>query len=211
MPVRGAAVERMVEDESGAKAGRRHGGRSARVRAAVLAAAVEELKENGYENLSITAVAARADVSHTSIYRRWKTVNGLLAEARFALFSENIAIPDRGSLRGDLIAFLSAAGRFLQTPLGQAAIVSSVTTLGTTPYVREVHLLWSRRFAALHEVFRRAEDRNEWQVGADPQPVMEALIGAVYFRIFIMRQRVRRSDVCRVVDVFLNAERPRES
>ena len=48
----------------------RLGGRSARVREAVLGAAFAELDERGYEGFSIDAVARRSGVHKTTIYRR---------------------------------------------------------------------------------------------------------------------------------------------
>jgi len=48
----------------------RPGGRSARVRSSVLDATVELLEDVGYERLSVEAVAARAGVHKTTVYRR---------------------------------------------------------------------------------------------------------------------------------------------
>src|SRR5262250_2090673 len=50
---------------------RRLGGRSQRVQAAVFAAAIEALLQNGYEGLGIVDIAKRASVNPASIYRRW--------------------------------------------------------------------------------------------------------------------------------------------
>jgi len=192
--------------ETDAQPARRTGGRSARVRSAVIAATVEEMRLAGYQGLSVAAVAARAGVAETSIYRRWKTREGLMAEARFALFSESIQIPDRGSLRADLIAFLSATGRFLQTPLGKAAITSGIATPSTPSYDREIHALWNRRFRDLHQIFDRAVARSEWPTSVDPQPAIEALIGAIYLRSLVTRQRVTRSAIRALVNTILPAE-----
>ena len=49
----------------------RLGGRSARVREAVLGAAFAELDERGYGGFSIDAMARRSGVHKTTIYRRW--------------------------------------------------------------------------------------------------------------------------------------------
>ena len=55
---------------------RRPGGRSSRVRAAVLGATLEALVQGGYEALSIAEVAARSGVHESTIYRRWGTKGG---------------------------------------------------------------------------------------------------------------------------------------
>ena len=49
----------------------RPGGRTARTAAAVFAAAINELSERGYDDISIETIAARAGVHKTTLYRRW--------------------------------------------------------------------------------------------------------------------------------------------
>ncbi|MFC7589155.1 TetR/AcrR family transcriptional regulator [Nonomuraea antimicrobica] len=49
----------------------RPGGRTARVRAAVLEATQDELVERGFHELTMDQVAARAGVGKTTVYRRW--------------------------------------------------------------------------------------------------------------------------------------------
>ena len=99
----------MRQEQAEPQPRRRPGGRSAKVKDAVVAATVAELEEGGYDKLSIAAVAARAGVHESSIYRRWKTREGLAMEATFASFASHIAVPDKGSLVQDLGALMSAA------------------------------------------------------------------------------------------------------
>src|SRR5688572_9801014 len=80
----------------------RPGGRSARVRAAELAATAEALAEDGYDALSIEAVGARAGVHKTTVYRRWPTKADLVADAARARSEQHVPIPDTGGLAGDL-------------------------------------------------------------------------------------------------------------
>jgi AcrR family transcriptional regulator len=82
--------------------GTRPGGRSARVRAAVHRAVEELLGEEASDALTIPAVAARAGVHATTLYRRWGSVGELLADVATSRFSGDIVVPDTGGLRGDL-------------------------------------------------------------------------------------------------------------
>jgi len=52
---------------------RRPGGRSARVRRAVLDATLELVNAHGLDGVTVAEVAERAGVHETSIYRRWRT------------------------------------------------------------------------------------------------------------------------------------------
>src|ERR1700744_3952658 len=101
---------------------RRPGGRSARVREAVLEATLATLAEVGVEKLAIAEVARRADVHETSIYRRWKTRENLITDALLNYSEQHLPIPDTGSLRGDLTAFGAELATYLATPMGRALV-----------------------------------------------------------------------------------------
>jgi AcrR family transcriptional regulator len=169
---------------------RRLGGRSARVREEVLAATVVELREVGYDGLNIAAVAARAGVHETSIYRRWKSREGLVTEATFALFAQKIVMPDRGSLKEDLLTLMVAAGRHLNSRIGHAAIQFALAMRHDEAVTRRLHAQWALRFQTLRRVFERAAARGEWPSHADPWPLIQGLIGAVYLRVFVLREPV---------------------
>jgi AcrR family transcriptional regulator len=77
---------------------------------ALLDATWQELCDVGYAAMTIDAVANRAKTSRPVIYRRWATKADLvLAAVDRALHREDIALPDTGSLRGDLIALMRLA------------------------------------------------------------------------------------------------------
>ncbi|MFE3059232.1 TetR/AcrR family transcriptional regulator [Nocardia sp. NPDC059239] len=74
---------------------------------AILAATVELVAERGYPALTMDAVAARANASKATIYRRWRNKAELIKAALDAHDAQqNADIPDTGSLRGDLVAVL---------------------------------------------------------------------------------------------------------
>src|SRR5437879_1266577 len=55
-------------------------GRGPKVRAAVLAATLDELEETGYAGLTIDSIARRAGVHKTTVYRRWPDRESLVAD-----------------------------------------------------------------------------------------------------------------------------------
>src|SRR6201986_3287208 len=83
---------------------RRTGGRSARVRAAVLRATLDALLSCSADDLSIRDVAQRAGVHETSIYRRWGTRANLILDAVQGEIEAAVPPPDTGSLRRDPLA-----------------------------------------------------------------------------------------------------------
>lgn len=74
---------------------------------AILDAAIEVLAEVGYDRTTMDAVAARAHASKATIYRRWPGKAELVIEALRCRVAPAKAIPDKGSLRADLIEEMS--------------------------------------------------------------------------------------------------------
>lgn len=76
---------------------------------AILAATLELLAESGYDQLTMDAVAARARCSKATIYRRWPGKAELVVAAVRRHAGDPVpAAPDTGTLRGDLVAALTA-------------------------------------------------------------------------------------------------------
>jgi len=83
--------------------------RDPRRREAILAAAIALVAEVGYDRVTVDALAARAGVSKPTIYRRWPGGKPeILADAIRVKRADAGALPDTGSLRGDLLALLGA-------------------------------------------------------------------------------------------------------
>jgi AcrR family transcriptional regulator len=75
---------------------------------ALLDAAWDELQAKGYQALTMEAVADRAGTSRAVLYRRWpKKAELVVATLRSHRPMLSGAIPDTGSLRGDVIAILA--------------------------------------------------------------------------------------------------------
>src|SRR5215217_7972937 len=84
---------------------KRPGGRSALVQAQVRTALEQLVAEQGREQVTVPAVAERAGVSASSIYRRWGDISGLLSETATRRLDPNRPLPNTGSLRQDLVAW----------------------------------------------------------------------------------------------------------
>src|ERR1700761_3942627 len=81
---------------------KRPGGRSARVQAAVFAAAAELLGEPDWSRISLARVAERAGVNSTTLYRRWGSLENLIGELADKAVSDRSPLPDTGTLAGDV-------------------------------------------------------------------------------------------------------------
>lgn len=158
----------------------RLGGRSARVREAVLEAAAAHLVAVGYDRFAVQEVAVKAGVHPTSIYRRWKTRDALALEACLRWSAQSVPIPDSGALETDLAALLEDLRRLLQSPRGTALLALSRSPEPALAAARDA--FWTARFAATSTVFARAAARGEIAPPGDVGLVIEMLIAPLYLR-----------------------------
>jgi AcrR family transcriptional regulator len=83
--------------------------RGEELEATILEAAWAEIRESGYQRLTVEGVAARAHTGKQVLYRRWPNrVRLAVAAIRHVLGPLVPEVPDTGSLRGDYLAVLRA-------------------------------------------------------------------------------------------------------
>ena len=189
---------------------RRTGGRSARVRAAVIDATLTALRTRGLDDLSITQIAQRAGVHPTTIYRRWGGRSNLALDAVLSETEAEIPAPDTGSLRGDLLAVVRGIAAFLRTPLGEL-VVRLALRRDLPEYEAARGGYWAQRFRSGAALFERARARGELRANVDPVLALETLIGPMYVRMLMTGEPLDDALLVRCVDLVMNgiATRPR--
>lgn len=181
----------------------RTGGRSARVVTQVLSATLEEFAEQGYAGLSVEAVALRARVNKTTIYRRWPAKADLVGAALFALRDEDPEPPNTGSLREDLMRILRHWAAQMETPR-RRAIMQSLMLASTDPDMQAlVRRMRHERPAIPALVFERALKRRELPKGTDTQLIASALLGTLHSRTHWKREHVDDAFIRSLVDLIL--------
>jgi AcrR family transcriptional regulator len=179
---------------------------------ALLEAAWAELTEVGYAAFTIDGVARRAETSKPVVYRRWADKQELLrAAVRHASEKTRPALPDTGSLRGDLLALARQANRY-RLPLAAMITVhlgDYFQESGTSPAdLRDVVLGGGR--SQLTTLFDRAVARGE----IDPElltPRIADLPFALFRHEVLMTLRpVPAAVMAEIVDtIFLPLVTPR--
>ncbi|MGK8504579.1 TetR/AcrR family transcriptional regulator C-terminal ligand-binding domain-containing protein [Nocardia asiatica] len=162
----------------------RPGGRTARVRTAVLQAAGDLLAERGFAHLDLAEVAACADVGKTTVYRRWRTPTGLIADLLVDMAEQSLPHADTGTLLGDLTANARLVARTLSDPrqgrLFRAVIAAATCDESAAAALRrfyDVRLTeWSACVAA-------AVARGEAPEGTDARAVLSAVSAPLYYRL----------------------------
>lgn len=162
----------------------RPGGRTARVRAAVLRATGDALAEHGFAPLDLGDIARRAGVGKTTIYRRWGTVTSVVADLLDDMAEQSLPRTETGSLLGDLQANARLVQRTLtdprQGPLFKAIIAASVCDAHTA---RALHHFYAIRIAEWAPCVQQAIDRGELPDTTDPHEVIRAVSAPLYYRL----------------------------
>jgi AcrR family transcriptional regulator len=80
----------------------------------ILTVAVELLSEVGFDRLTFDAVAARAGVSKSTLYRSWSGKHELVIDAVRCRVGFSFTVPDQGSFRADVLQSLRLVGDWLR-------------------------------------------------------------------------------------------------
>jgi AcrR family transcriptional regulator len=165
----------------------------------VLDATAEVLSESGYEGLSIDAVATRAGVHKTTVYRRWPTKAELVAEATRDRSQRRVPVPQTGSFAGDLEALARAVVANIGSKVGAKMTHTLVAASATSPEVAEgTEAFWRERLALTSVIVERAIERGEIPKNTDPNLVIETLIGPLYVRLLLTGEPINRAFADRV-------------
>ncbi|MFJ5260879.1 TetR/AcrR family transcriptional regulator [Streptomyces sp. NPDC088387] len=162
----------------------RPGGRTARVRAAVLRAAGDVLAEHGFDRLDLADVARRAEVGKTTVYRRWGSVTGLVADLLDDMAEQSSPREETGSLLGDLRANAALVQRTLadarQGALFRAVIAAAVCDARTGEALRRFYAV---RVGEWVPCVEQAVERGELGVGTDAGAVVRAVSAPLYYAL----------------------------
>jgi AcrR family transcriptional regulator len=199
----------VTQEHQPSEASRRPRGRprSARADRAILDATIELLAERGYAGLTVEAVAGRAGVGKSTIYRRWPSKATLAAAAVNALARERLPVPDTGELRDDLLRLMTEPiGR--HGPLLGRIFPDLIAEMHRNPELAETMLdaLTVRR-GVIHGVLRRGQERGELPADANLGRIIDLLSGALYYRLLVSREPVEHDLPGWVVDAILNGVR----
>jgi AcrR family transcriptional regulator len=166
------------------------------VRAAVQAATLDELAAAGYADLTIEAVAERAGVNRTTIYRRWPNKRSLVLGALLDYAADQLPIPDTANLRRDLQLLGQTIDTDLRRPQAHALMYTLVADRPGSSELSDVRTqLWADRLRQAQAIPRRAIERGELAADTDPAAVIDMLVGPIYLRRFIQGRPMTATEI----------------
>ncbi|MEU9365445.1 TetR/AcrR family transcriptional regulator [Streptomyces avermitilis] len=184
----------------------RPGGRTARVRAAVLRAAGDVLAEQGFAHLDLADVARRAEVGKTTVYRRWGSVTGLVTDLLDDMAEQSLPRAETGSVREDLRANAHLVQRTLadarQGALFRAVIAAATCDARTAESLRRFYEV---RVAEWAPCVARGVERGELPVGTDAAMVVQAVSAPLYYALLTTGAAPEPADADRAADAAVAA------
>jgi AcrR family transcriptional regulator len=176
--------------------------RSQRSHDAILAATQELLLERGYADLTIEGIATRAGVGKQTIYRWWPSRAALVLEAYLA-GEEAVPPPAQGrSVGDDVRALLGWLIAVLAEPTGGPVVAGLVSDLQHDADLARgfrQHVVPARR-EAMVAALERARARGEIREDADLELAVDALHGAVFYRLLLSGEPLDDAFVDRLAD-----------
>jgi AcrR family transcriptional regulator len=152
----------------------------------------------GYGAMSIEAIAARAGVGKTTIYRRYSRKEELVADAIESI-REEVLLPDAGSLWADLDAVIENAAQISLPPIGRQAVAMIISSAASNPGFAQIY--WDKylepRRTAFASVIDRAKARGEVDQALDPDLVFDTLSGIMLYALIFPPVRQSWQDYVR--------------
>jgi len=168
----------------------------------IMDAALDVLAETGYDGMTIDMVAARAKAGKATLYRRWASKGELVIDAVACMKRIDLdAIPDTGTLRGDLVAMIKPhaihdAEKKLRVMAGIASMLSRDPDLADAAY----DAIIEPRVAVNRMLLQRAIDRGEVAADTDIEMVSMVSQSMATYRTLILRKPVDRPFLISVID-----------
>jgi TetR/AcrR family transcriptional regulator, regulator of autoinduction and epiphytic fitness len=176
-----------------------------RSRRVILGAVLDELGQVGYGALTIEAVAARAGVGKSTIYRHWPGKLELVEDA-FRTLKAPVAVPDQGSLRDRVVTVLEQVACLVAESTYSTCMPALIDAAERDPKVRDFHSRFSaERRAALVGLLRDAVQTGELPATTDPELLADALVGPILLRRLMLAQPVGPEIAAALVDQLLPA------
>jgi AcrR family transcriptional regulator len=154
---------------------------------AIRDAVMYELAEVGYGRLSIEAVARRAGVGKTAIYRRWSNKLEMVLEIVSDVAGRSVPLPDTGSFAGDLQLIMMIVSRALQHRIASQIIPDLMAEAARNPQIADTlqKALRTHQQAVGEKLIGQAVARGELPEGTDPDVAVDLILGPLYWRLAV--------------------------
>lgn len=175
-------------------------------RARVLTAAENILRTDGYGRLTMERVAAESGVAKTTLYRWWSNKAALCMDIYLDVAGRELRTPDTGDIAGDLRYITETVVRLQTRTVAGPAFLGLLAEAQINPDTRGAFLaeFADRRRTVTHDVLKRAVDRGEVRPDTDLDAVIDAIGGAVTFRLMQGHAPLTKKFTDTLIDLVLH-------
>lgn len=160
--------------------------RDTRIDSAVLDAAAELLLAVGYADLTVAAIAERANTSRPAVYRRWPSKAHLVHEAVFR-DADTSRVPVTGDLGRDLHSIVARTAALLTSPLARLAVPGLIGEAASDPSLnqRVLDRFAGSGWSGLDAYLADAAAHGELRAGFDAAALLEVVIGSALAAVLV--------------------------
>lgn len=174
-----------------------------RSRHVIFSAALELLGEVGYGGLTIEAVAARAGVGKSTIYRHWSGKLELVEEAIRTLKVGNPVVAV-GPVRDCVVAMLQELATNMADSTWSSCLPAIIDAAERDPEVLAIHRrVTCQRRQLLVDLLTEGIRRGEIRAHDDVSLLAESLIGPIIIHRLLLHEPLDPADVPVMVDQLL--------
>ena len=152
----------------------------------ILQAALDLVERVGFRSVAMETIAEQAGVARTTVYRRWSSKATLVMDALMVDVEPDIGFPSGGSPLESLRTQMSLLARTFRSRKG-VLVRSLLAEAQFDPELKQAFLeRWIlKRRAVATSVIRAAIAAGELAAGTDPEVLLDALYGGLYYWLLI--------------------------
>jgi AcrR family transcriptional regulator len=177
--------------------------RSERARQAILHAAFELCRENGFAATTMEGIAKRAGVGKQTIYRWWPSKAAVLHEALNEMGGAATGFPDTGDVYADLHGQMTRVVQLLTTDGFHDVYAGMIAATQSDEAVSQSFLetMIRPRVDACRARLEKAREQGQIRADADLDDVVELIYAPIYYRLLLRTRPLSTDQVTAILDL----------
>lgn len=173
----------MVPGKNDVKKGSPGRPRSKQVTEMILSTTLLLLEKEGYKTLSMELIAKTAGAGKQTLYRWWPNKASIVLEAVRTQCELEILVPELGSVKQDLLEYISNTCRLLNGPTGKiiAALIAEAQFNDEFSLLLDKEFISTRR-EALVSILKKGMERGEISNNKNLNVLSDFCYGAIWYR-----------------------------
>ncbi|MEB3032789.1 TetR/AcrR family transcriptional regulator [[Mycobacterium] nativiensis] len=187
--------------------------RDPRTEQAITEAARRLLARDGYDQVSIEAIAREADVSRPTVYRRWPSKTHLVFDAVFGSAEVGDVLTSSGDFEADLRQFVAGVFEFWRSPDVAAAALGILADRHRDPelFIRTQQLLDETTRTAFGVLVRAGIDQGVLDADIDIEIAYDAMVGTSFYVAQVLATDTVDAAADRLCSLLLQGMRKKEN